>query len=212
MVLGDFYIRKLTKEDQTFSNCLIEAYNNEDIKTVLVMGFEDDDKFMISLMSALEAEKNARVQLRVNLLEHTKELVQRAVDQYLKNTKVAFNTKNPLNIFGRKIPVDQWGRNSSFPVYNDISIYYPVQTVIDGGNSNDFKKFSEALSNDHSKLRILVTTNDVTKGYLKLDLLSNVVDKIMVLDSSEKFPEQYNIILNNLNEDRIYYENFELDN
>ncbi|WPQ68418.1 hypothetical protein [Weissella paramesenteroides] len=205
-------MREFTKEDKAFLCRLIDAYNDEQIKTVLVMGFDDDDKFMISLISALKAKKNAKVQLRVNLLDHTKELVQRAFDQYSRNTKVVFNTKKPFNIFGHKILVDQWRRNSSFPIYNDISIYYPVQSVIDDGSSNDFKKFFEALSNDHSKLRILVTTNDVTKGYLKLDLLSGVVDKIMVLDSSKKFPEQYSIILNNLNEDRIYYENFESDN
>lgn len=203
---------EFTTEDKAFSSRLIDAYNDEQIKTVLVMGFDDDDKFMISLISALKTKKNARVQLRVNRLKHTKDLVQRAVDRYSRNTKVVFNTKQPFNILGRKIPVDQWRRNSSFPIYNDISIYYPVQTVIDGYDSNDFKKFSEALSNDHSKLKILVTTNDVTKGYLKLDLLNNMVDKIMVLDSSKKFPEQYSIILDNLNEDKIYYENFEPDN
>lgn len=205
-------MREFTTEDKAFLSRLIDAYNDEQIKTVLVMGFNDDDKFMISLISALKAKENAKVQLRVNLLDHTKELVQRAFDQYSRNTKVVFNTKKPFNIFGRKIPVDQWRRNSSFPIYNDISIYYPVESVIYDGSSNDFKKFFEALSNDHSKLRILVTTNDVKKGYLKLDLLSGVVDKIMVLDSSKKFPEQYSIILNNLNEDRIYYENFESDN
>lgn len=205
-------MRELTTEDKTFSRRLIDAYNDEHIKTVLVMGFEDDDKFMISLVSALQIAENAKVQLRVNTLGHTKDLIQKAVNLYLKNKKVVFSTKKPFDIFGRKVLVDLWTRNSSFSVHNDVSIYYPIESVISNGGSNDFKKFLEALSNDHSELRILVTTNDLTKGYLKLDLLSNVVDKIMVLDSSKKFPEQYSIILDNLNEDKIYYENFEPDN
>ena len=106
----------------------------------------------------------------------------------------------------KNIDVDKWEQNKLFSIHADISIYYPIQSVIAKGGERDLEKLKSAISNDHSKLIVLVTTNDVNEAYLDFSLLDGIVDKSFVLDSSKKHPETYSVILNNLHKDKIFYE------
>ena len=90
--------------------------------------------------------------------------------------------------------------------FNFTICHYPIESVIADGGGRDLEKLKLAISNDHSKLVVLVTTNDVAEGYLDFSLLDKIVDKSFVLDSSKKYPDTYSTILNNLEVDKIHYE------
>lgn len=194
------------EEDLKFVREIEKSYYDDDVHVVLVKGFCDDDKLFDILSLATQINDNPKILLRTGYFKYTKDLVQRAVGSYFPNLKISFDSKKPFKFNGKYIYVDKWNQNSYFPIREDFSIYYPIQSVIAQGGERDLEKLQSAISNDHSKLIILVTTNDVEEGYLDFSLLDDFVDKSFVLDSSRKHPETYSIILNNLNQDKIFYE------
>lgn len=194
------------EEDKKLIREIEQSYQDDSIHVILVKGFCDDDKVIDVLVAATQINDNPTIKLRTRLLSHTKDLLQRAFRKYFEKIKVSFSTSKPFVLAHKNIDVDKWEQNKLFSIHSDISIYYPIQTVIAQGGERDLKKLKSAISHDHSKLIILVTTNDVREGYLDFSLLDDVVDKSFVLDSSTKHPETYSVILNNLNKDKIFYE------
>ncbi|MGB2575074.1 hypothetical protein [Leuconostoc citreum] len=194
------------EEDLKFMRNLEKSYYDDDVQVVLIKGFCDDDKLFDTIALATQINDEPKILLRTGYFKYTQDLVQRAVSSYLPNSKISFNSKKPF-IFNKKyIYVDKWNQNNYLPIREDFSIYYPIQSVVAQGGESDLEKLKSAISNDHSKLIILVTTNDVKEGYLDFSLLDGIVDKSFVLDSTKKHPETYSVILNNLNEDKIFYE------
>lgn len=194
------------EEDKKLFREIKQAYLDDGIHVILVKGFCDDDKIIDVLAAATQINDNPTINLRTRVLGHTKNLLQRAFSRYFKEMKVTFTSSKPFVLAHKNIDVDKWEQNQFFPISSDISIYYPIQSVIAQGGKRDLEKLKSAISNDHSKLIILVTTNDVEEGYLDFSLLDDFVDQSFVLDSSRKHPETYSIILNNLNKNKIFYE------
>lgn len=194
------------EEDIKLAEEIREAYNDDNVHVVLVKGFYDDDKIVDVIAAATQINDNPKIKLRTRTLMHTKDLLQRAFSRYFKSIKVSFSSSSPFVFAHKNIDVDKWEQNNYFPIRADISIYYPIQSVIADGGGRALEKLKTAISNDHSKLVVLVTTNDVTEGYLDFSLLDEIVDKSFVLDSSKKYPDTYSTILNNLEVDKIHYE------
>lgn len=193
-------------EDVKLVKDIMEAYYDEKIRVILIKGFEDDDKLFDAIFAATRITQNPRVKIRTSHLHDTKAAVQRVVDKYLQQGKISFDTKNPFLFNGKEIYVDKWDDNKDVPVYGDVSIYYPVKTVIAAGGEENLDKFKTAISKDNSRLIILLTKHDVRQNYLDFSLLDDIVDKSFVLDSSKKYPDTYSTILNNLKVDKIHYE------
>lgn len=194
------------EEDINLAKEIKKAYDDDNVHVVLVKGFCDDDKLIDAMSVATQLNDNPKIILRTAYFKYTQDLVQRAVNHYFKNKKISFNSKKPFEFNKKYIQVDKWNQNRDFPISKDISIYYPVQSVISEGGSSDLEKFKTAISNDHSQLIVLLTTNDVHENYLDFSLLDDIVDKSFVLDSSKKHPETYSTILKNLDVDKIFYE------
>lgn len=194
------------EEDIKLAEEIHEAYNDDNVHVVLVKGFYDDDKIVDVIAAATELNDDPKIMLRTGHLKNAQDLLQRAFSHYSKSIKVSFTSNKPFVVNRKNIHVDKWNQNNYYPIHGDISIYYPIQSVIAEGGENDLKKLRTAISNDNSKLIVLVTTNDVKESYLDFSLLADIVDKSFVLDSSKKYPDLYSTVLNNLKVDKIHYE------
>lgn len=199
-------MRHIADNDKKLFKELNEAYNSSDVNTVIIRGFDEDDKLIIALTAAISLAKETFPVLRVTALQVANDLVNRALREYDRH-EVKLTATKPVKILDRYFNVERWDKGVVGFTNHEISIYFPIQSVIYDSEIKRFQKFEESLRYDKAKLKILITTNDYANGELHIDWLSDVIDNTLILDSSKKYPEVYSNILNNLGVDELNYQN-----
>lgn len=199
-------MRHIAKNDKKLFKDLNEAYNSSDVNTVIIRGFDEDDKLLVALNAAISLSEETDPRLRVTALQNANDLVNRVLREYGRH-EVKLTATKPVKILGSNFDVKRWDKDVFGFVNHEVSIYFPIQSVLYDSEIKRFQKLEEALRHDKSKLKILITTNDYANGELNIDWLSDVIDKTLILDSSEKYPEVYSSILYNLGVDELNYRN-----
>lgn len=199
-------MRHIAKNDKKLFKDLNEAYNSSDVNTVIIRGFDEDDKLLVALNAAISLSEETDPRLRVTALQNANDLVNRVLREYDRN-EVKLTATKPVKILGRNFDVKRWDQDVFGFANHEVSIYFPIQSVLYDSEIKRFQKLEEALRHDKSKLKILITTNDYANGELNIDRLSDVIDKTLILDSSGKYPEVYSRILYNLGVDELNYRN-----
>lgn len=199
-------MRHIAKNDKKLFKDLNEAYNSSDVNTVIIRGFDEDDKLLVALNAAISLSEETNPRLRVTALQNANDLVNRVLREYGRN-EVKLTAKKPVKILGSNFDVKRWDQDVFGFANHEVSIYFPIQSVLYDSEIKRFQKLEEALRHDKSKLKILITTNDYANGELNIDRLSDVIDKTLILDSSGKYPEVYSRILYNLGVDELNYRN-----
>lgn len=195
---------KWTDEDEKCAIKIIDAYKSQK-RIVCLRGFHDDDKIVIALNVATIISKHLNkntINLRTHAYKFESDLLQRALG---RNITLHGNTN--YRIFkDMNLNVDKWSQNSGkYGPIEGVTIYHPIQSVIADHESKDHIHLIERLESDRSNFVILVTTNDYADGYLDFSRLDKLVDEYVVLDSSIKYPDEYQTLLLNLNVDRLDY-------
>lgn len=202
-------LRKTSEADKMLIAELINEYKNSSDTTVLIDGFDDDDKIYNSLIAAhklFKLDRGISVGLRVDTLKKANPGINKAFKRYGINDNILLKQDTPFRIGNFNIKVDKFGVGYWSPANFDISIYYPINSVIDGINDNQLVKFRDVLIHDKSKLKIIVTVSDFVEGELKINKIDDLIDKHLFLDSSQKYPETYRRILDDLKVTKLYYE------
>lgn len=204
-------MRDITYEDEKLFKDIMDAFDNG-YRTILIKGFDDEDKLFI-LLSAVRELVNMRglndVILRTNSYSHTSDLISMALSEYRKNkdTKIELHKDSKNIILGTTYRLDKWtGADNIIPLLSDISVYFPIQEAFSNIKEVEFNKLTNALEHDKSKFRILMTTTDYVVEHYDSNKLNDYIDKTFILDSSKKYPNTYKIILNNLGLDKLPYE------
>lgn len=201
--------RKTSETDKLLIMELMNEFKNSSEATVLIDGFDDDDKIYNSLVAAyklFQINNNLAVGLRVDTLKKANHGINQAFNKYGANDKVVLKQDVPLKIGELQIEVNKFDTAYVLPVSYDISIYYPINSVIDGINDKQLTRFRDVLEHDKSRLKIIVTVTDYIEDELKINKINDLIDKHLLLDSSQKYPDTYHRILDNLNVDKLYYE------
>lgn len=199
-------MRRIAENDKKLFKELNDAYHSSDVNTVIIRGFDEDDKLIIALTAAISLAKETFPVLRVTALQVANDLVNRALREYDRH-EVKLTATKPVKILDRYFNVERWDKGVVGFANHEVSIYFPIQSVLYDSEIKRFQKLEEALRHDKSKLKILITTNDYANGELNIDRLSDVIDKTLILDSSGKYPEVYSRILYNLGVDELNYRN-----
>ncbi len=178
------------KKYQQFEDELTAFFNSDD-RIALIRGFMDDDK-LIGVLFGLQNNKLLKHGvIKVNSLQHFKELYLRAL-----NRKLKIKLNENFNIGNLIVKVLLYSRNDTYSPYDsDFEIFYPVESAL--YSEKDTKRLKSHIKDSRAKKIIIVTTNDYSN---KTDTLMDLVDKQLVLDSSTKYPDKYRILINNLKE------------
>ena len=193
------------ESDKEFVRNLHEKIIDVNVHKILVRGINNEDKILavFAAVSKLYKDKpTLEVTLSTSSLQHETELLKDVQSKYAIRGKVNSVTGAKLNKFlGVKFNAENYYRNPNLYSFSDIKIYHPVEGVL--FKESDFTKFYELLNSDKSKTSIIVTTNDYNG---RADRLRDWADTEVVLNSKEKYPEQYLNILKNLNIEKLSYE------
>jgi hypothetical protein len=183
---------------QEFVTRFEELLLDEDIRNILVRGYFDDDKLLLtfSCLGNLKKFNNGTIVIGNTTVPHERELLQRS----LRGGIPKLNLSDLFNINGLNIDFLQWKRNRdiAFGFDKDFSIFHSVESAL--GN-RDFYKFCSTLKNVKAKKNILITTNDFDTMPEKL---YPYVDAILVLDTTdvnEDHQKTYKVIQANLKTD-----------
>ena len=202
-------LRKTSETDKLLIADLINEYKNSSGTTVLIDGFDDDDKIYNTLVAAFklfQMNNNLTVGLRVDTLKKANHGINQTFNKYGASDKVILKQGVPFEIGELQIEVDKFDTGYVMPASYDISIYYPINSVIDGINDKQLTRFKDVLEHDKSRLKIIVTVTDYIEGELKINEINDLIDNHLFLDSSQKYPDTYQRILDNLKINKLYYE------
>lgn len=197
--------RTIEKADKDLIKSIISAYLDENVSTILVNGFDNEDKIIDVFLAVSNLKSNGELKtglIRTSTLGRTSEIINKSMSFYGKNSNIQLKKDSEVKIEGVCYKADKYEQNSWMRINGDVSIYCPVQGILSGGDKS-LQRFKESLENDKSKLKIIITTNDYN---LDTSPINDWVDSYILLDSRSKYPDIYQIILNNLKIEKLRYE------
>lgn len=198
-------LRDILDSDKQFIKELASTYSDGGVSTVLINGFDNEDKIIDTFLAASKMNSKFDFKsaiIRTWTLSRASEIINGAFSMYGISSNILLTQNGSVEIADVRYKSDKYIQNSWMPINEDLSIYFPVEGVLSSGDK-DLNKFRESLQNDHSKLKIIITTNDYN---VDTSVLDDLVDRYILLDSSSKYPNVYNTILDRKNIQKLPYE------
>lgn len=198
-------IRTIEKVDRDFVKSIISAYLDDDVSTILINGFDDNDKIIDVFIAVSKLKSDGKLNkglIRTWTLGRASEIINRSFSFYGINSNILLKQNSEIEIAGVSYKSDKYIQNSWMKINEDVSIYCPVQGILSDGDKS-LRSFRQSLENDKSKLKIIVTTSDYDLDTSPID---DLVDSYILLDSSAKYPDTYQIILKNMEIEKLKYE------
>ena len=198
-------IRTIEKADRDFVKSIVSAYLDDDVSTILINGFDDNDKIIDDFRAVSKLKSDGKLNkglIRTWTLGRASEIINRSLSFYGINSNILLKQNSEIEIAGVSYKSDKYIQNSWMKINEDVSIYCPVQGILSDGDKS-LQSFRQSLENDKSKLKIIVTTSDYDLDTSPID---DLVDSYILLDSSSKYPDTYQIILKNMEIEKLKYE------
>ena len=198
-------IRTIEKADRDFVKSIVSAYLDDDVSTILINGFDDNDKIIDVFIAVSKLKSDGKLNkglIRTWTLGRASEIINRSLSFYGINSNILLKQNSEIEIAGVSYKSDKYIQNSWMKINEDVSIYCPVQGILSDGDKS-LQSFRQSLENDKSKLKIIVTTSDYDLDTSPID---DLVDSYILLDSSSKYPDTYQIILKNMEIEKLKYE------
>lgn len=170
-------IEKMTPEK--FADRFSELMMDQRIYNILVRGYFDDDKVLLTfrILNDLPYYKNGTLVIGNTRVQDEKNFLERG----LRKTLPRFNLRDVFKIYGLNIQFTQWKKHRDFRFNGnkDFAVFYPVQTAISDISERD--KFRKVLANSKARKNILITTNDFNNDPEKI---YDIVNAVLILDTT----------------------------